>query len=337
MNNTFEIRNIPFVFPTRQASYPDTSNDYAGVVLSDLYTNLSAHWMYTATVQLALNGSEPAWSKDGWSFVPTDLGSIQDSGVPHNLDNSDKVLGGARTNVSFTTPALRGRVDCTRYSAQSLMNTSIWLTKHDLTNSTIWNKSTVPDGLQGGYQLGAIYAQFPSTILPMEPNYTTESCLNCTTVFANPSAIGCCKNGSSSDWQQSVALGYWSPNLNPQIWSTNSWQRNFTAKWFTGNAVADAKMNGYEQTSFTQLLFTAPPSTVMLNCRPLVESAEADVVVNPSTGEIQSFNITSHPKELDQPFADNFLPHNETDFNRNTGYVYYNVTLRYTQASPTIK
>lgn len=312
--------------------YLDTSNDYAGVVLSDLYTNLSTRWMYTATIQLALNGSEPAWSKSGWCFVPAYFHTMQIVSLPHNLDNSDEVMRDAETNISFTAPALRGRIECTEYPVQTLMNTSIWLTERDLTNSTVWNRSTIPDGLHGGYQFGAIYQQFPSAILPVEPTSNISSCPNCTTIFANPSEIVCCKNGSSIDWDPRVAVGYWSPNTNPLTWSTKSWQQNFTAKWFTGNAVADIQKNGADRTDDINLLFTAPPSTTMLNCTPLVQSAEVDVVVNPTNGVIQTFNITSHPKELTGPFADSFPPHNETTFSRSTGYVYYNVTLRSGQA-----
>jgi hypothetical protein len=66
----------------------------------------------------------------------------------------------------------------------------------------------------------------------------------------------------------------------------------------------------------------------LMNCRPLVESANADVTVNRANGEIQTYNITSHPTELEEAFADNFLPHNGTDLVRERGMAFYNVTVR---------
>ncbi|KAJ5933438.1 hypothetical protein N7454_005767 [Penicillium verhagenii] len=45
----------------------------------------------------------------------------------------------------------------------------------------------------------------------------------------------------------------------------------------------------------------------MMNCRPIVESAEPDIIVNPSNGEIQTFSTTSQPTELTEAILDNFL------------------------------
>jgi hypothetical protein len=80
--------------------------------MAQLHRNLTAHWMYTATNQLALNGSEPAWSKDGWSFVPLDLRNVSLL-MPGKVDNKDQddIGQSSRVNVS-TTPAIRGRIEC---------------------------------------------------------------------------------------------------------------------------------------------------------------------------------------------------------------------------------
>ncbi|KAJ5289933.1 uncharacterized protein N7443_010186 [Penicillium atrosanguineum] len=342
---SIEIRDIPFVFPTEQSYYPSASNDYAAVILADLYKNLSTHWMYTATIQLALNGSQPAWSKDGWSFVPTQMTNLSTINLPNDLDASDQAVDGSQTNVSLATPAMRGRIECSEYPLDVFMNISNWLTIKDISNHTIWNTSTIPKDakgayVEGGYQLGAVApwtgTPHPSMIYPVNTSDAAlsgnGSCPGCTTVFVNPSQITCCENGSSSEWDPSVAVGYWSPNTNLESFSTRQWHRNFTAKWLYGNAVTGIKNNkntlggAYYD---VDMLFPSIPSILLLDCKPIVESAEADIIVNPANGEIQSFNITSTPKELTEAFADNFLPHNQTHFSRETGQVTYNVTVSF--------
>ncbi|KAJ5986192.1 hypothetical protein N7451_010557 [Penicillium sp. IBT 35674x] len=329
-NRTLEVRDIPLVFGTSQSYYPGSSDDYAGTVLAGLYTNLSSHWMYTAAIQLTLNGSEPSWSKDGWSFVPVKLNDLDRINLPNDLDASDETLGGPTKNISLTTPAVRGRIECAEYPAQTLTNLSVWLTSTDLSNHTIWNASTIPNDLEGGYQLGAVYSKLPSAILPITSSENISTCPNCTTVFVNPAEIVCCGNGSSSAWDPSVAVGYWSPNTDPASWTVRNWQRNFTAKWIHGNAVTGIKRNTNQNGYYdADLLFPEVPSVTMMNCRPIVESAEADIIVNPANGEVQTFSITSQPTELIEAFSDNFLPHNKTRFSRETGMFYYNVTLSY--------
>ncbi|KAJ5693135.1 hypothetical protein N7462_002558 [Penicillium macrosclerotiorum] len=318
LNNSLEIRNIPFVFPTEQSYYPDASNDYAGVILADLYKNLSTHWMYTATIQLTLNGSEPAWSKDGWNFVPVKLNPASRVALPNDLDESDEAAAGAPSNISFSTPALRGRIECSPHPSEAFQNTSHWLTPRDLSNSTKWNTSTIPHGLTSGYQLGTswIYKKNnPSVILP--PHSVRE--------HNHLSRL-------SGVWDPSVAVGYWSPNTNLSTWTTREWHRNFTAKWFYGNAVTGIKSNQFsalDPITDIDLLFPSPPSLTMLNCRPVIESASATVTVNPANGQIQSYAITKNPQERVDAFADNFLPHNGTHFNRTTGMISYNVTVSY--------
>jgi hypothetical protein len=214
------------------------------------------------------------------------------------------------------------------------MNVSHWLTPTDLSNATTWNRSTIPHGLQGGFELGTswIYRESPSVILPLSGNETIATCDGCTTVFVNPSSIACCGNSSSSAWDPSVAVGYWSPNTNLSTWTTWDWHQNFTVKWIYGNAVTGIHANpargNVNYTDSIPLLFPSPPSITLMNCRPLVESANAYVTINPANGEIQTYNITSQPTEMVEAFADNFLPHNGTRFSRETGMVYYNVTVR---------
>ncbi|KAJ5386228.1 hypothetical protein N7509_008769 [Penicillium cosmopolitanum] len=334
LDRTLELREIPFVFPATQSLYPGSLNDYTAGIIADLYSNLSTHWMYTATVQLTLNGSQPAWSKDGWSFVPVRMDSLRNAKLPNNLDESEKTVNGAQSNVSFITPAMRGRIECSQLPVQAMKNLSNWLTYRDFRNETIWNKSTIPDDLAGGFELGQTWADrgFPTAITPFTSSVNLTDCLGCTSVFANPSEIQCCGNSSSSVWDPNVVVGYWSPNANPNAWNTRLWQQNFTAKFFHGGAVTGIKSNDDLKTSYNPsvgLVFPNPPSASFLTCRPLVESATADITVNPENGIIQSFNITEPPKERQNAFSDNFLPHNKTHASSETGYMTYNVTVSY--------
>lgn len=332
LQRSLEIRDIPHVFSTSQSLYPENSNDYTATILANLYEDMSSYWMYTATIQLAMNGSEPAWSKDGWSFVPLDLGSISSNKSLSKLGASqaDDLGSASQTNVTFDTPAIRGRIECSEAPLQALANVSNWLTVTDLTNHTIWNKTTIPSGVDGGYQLGSTYqnSQYPGTITPLTSGQNWTSCPGCTSVYVNPSSIICCGNGTN-DEGGSVGVGYWSPNDNLESWTPRGWQNNFTAKWLYGDAYTDIKANE-DQTSTPDigLLFPSPPSISMLNCKPIVETADARVTVDPSTGNILSFNITSTPKTTSDAFSDNYLPHNKTEVRMREGYMFYNVTLR---------
>lgn len=301
--------------------------------------------MYTATIQLTLNGSEPAWSKDGWSFVPAMLDSIHKVDLPNNLDASDQSVDASQLNVSFTTPAIRGRIECTEYPSAVFANISNWLLPRDLSNHSYWNSSTIPQDdqgnyLEGGYQLGALASwlgrEYPTFLYPLNSSQaaleSTGDCPGCTTIFINPSEIVCCGNTTSDSRDQSVAVGYWSPNTDLKSWTVRQWNQNFTAKWFHGNAVPGISSNVRHAADWDHvdlgLLFPTLPSMSLLNCRPLVESAEADITVNAANGAIQAFSIKSEPKELIDAFSDNFLPHNKTHFDPREGYVHYNVTVR---------
>lgn len=300
--------------------------------------------MYTATIQLALNGSEPAWSKDGWSFVPSRLDNVRNVRLPTHLDSPDQSIGSSQLNVSFSTPALRGRIECSPYPSTVFKNLSNWLLPTNLSDHNYWNSSTIPRDsqgtyLQGGYLLGSVApwleTNFATFLYPLnssqEDMIPTGNCPGCTTVFANPSEIVCCTNESSNAHDPSVAVGYWSPNSDLMSWTVRNWHQNFTAKWIYGNAVTGISNNIYNATTNQvdiDMLFPTPPSLSMINCQPVIESAEAEITVNAASGQIQSFNITSEPKELPEAFSDNFLPHNKTHFSRASGFLYYNVTVR---------
>lgn len=333
LHRTLELRETPFIFKTLQSLYPHDTNDYSAYILADLYKNISSYWMYTATIELTLNGSEPAWSKHGWSFVPLDLESISAKNSLSSLGASQTDNPGltSQTNVTFDTPAIRGRMECTQPPFETLTNFSNWLTPTDLRDHSVWNVSIIPDGLQGGYRLGSTWhnRQNPGIISPLTPSQNWTECPGCTSVFVNPSSIVCCSNQTSDVRNGTVGIGYWSPNTDLTSWTPRNWQGNFTAKWFHGEAYSDVKVNSNETTiPDAGLLFPIPPSVSMLNCKPLVETANARVTVNPANGEVQSFSITDKPQLSTEAFADDYLPHNGSVVDMRHGYVHYNVSVR---------
>ncbi|PLB55395.1 hypothetical protein P170DRAFT_39733 [Aspergillus steynii IBT 23096] len=331
-----EIRRIPFLFETRQSEINHEPDEYAARIVGDLFQNLSTHWMYTASNQLILNGSQPAWSKDGWSFVPLDLSNATDSlsSVGKNASSSDlgrnlnqqSATHASPFNVSFTTPAIRGRIECSSYGANDLRNLSSWL--------SLWNPgpndTVVPEGVSG-FELGAPWGNqdSPGMIFPPEPGRNWTNCEHCTSIYVNPSQIICCGNSTSSPSDSNVAVGYWSPNLSPYTWTPRTWGHNFTAKWFTGTATPVTLTKGISD-PMDRLVFSQPPNTVVMNCMPLVESADARITVNPSTGDIQTFSILDEPETMDDAFSDNFLVHNGTHRDPDDlGYLVFNATISY--------
>ncbi|KAF5861920.1 hypothetical protein ETB97_012319 [Aspergillus alliaceus] len=326
LERSLEVRQIPHIFTAVEYTVRDASNFVASVI-GQLHGNLTSHWIYTAANQLTLNGSEPAWSKDGWSFVPVDLRNVSFS-LPGGTESNHQ--GGfsqnSRINVSFSTPAIRGRIECSPY--EGLSNLSSWLTVTDVSNSSLWTMNPSTGNIKTAYQLGVGFkynSGLPSMMFPLEPSRNFTNCERCTSIFANPSSVTCCGNGTSLEADPMAAIGYWSPNSNPASWNPRTWQRNITTKWIHGHARVAVEHDG--SSSSPHLLFTDIPSIAAMNCMPLVETASAEVTVDPTTGEVRAFSITDEPQTADNAFSDSFLAHRTS--NRVQATVTYNATISY--------
>jgi hypothetical protein len=120
------MRRIPNLVEVSTAEEPGV--EYPGAVLENAFNTPSTEWMYTAIVQLALNGSPPAWTMDDWSFVPLDISTISNGSSMQNIGHisASEQLGSASSsaNISVVTPAVRGRLECTPYNG--LSNLSAW-------------------------------------------------------------------------------------------------------------------------------------------------------------------------------------------------------------------
>lgn len=182
-----ELREIPVLFEVDEYVDPDRGNVRAAGVLSNLFTKLSTNWMYSAIIQLALNGSQPPWSLDGWSFVPLDLSSVINNGPVQNLRQESQWKNiPMETNVSVSTPALRGSIKCTPYDERKLQgNHSTWFREMNLTDAEVWDVSSNPKGLGKGYWFNAALA-----------SSGRGGNLFDTSVLSNGASVTCCANGT---------------------------------------------------------------------------------------------------------------------------------------------
>ena len=328
-------RTVPFISQGTVAASVHYQS-YQGDVLKNLYTDLQTNWLYGAAVQLSLNATEPPWSSQGWSFVPHDLssitnGSVQDFGSSPSRDGT-AVASEASINVTLSTRAVRARLECSPYEA--LKNESNWIRKQDLTNSSIWNVTANPKGIDTGYQLGCgVPNQLDdglAHVMNLFPNHTvSDPCGSVwyTGFFEDPSRLICCVNDTSSG-PGSAAIGYWSPNLAYQdvlLWSYDTYPYNFTIKWIHG---PQAQQFYQVNTSYlSYLTFSEQPVMNALNCKPVIEHADADVNVDHLTGRVQSYNITSKAVPDPHAWSDAFRTWTNSNHSPNEGLP-INVTTR---------
>ena len=128
LNRTLEIRDIPLIIPINSSTGQIDWNFYGEEFLMSLSYNVSNNWVFSATFKLALNQSqEPAWSKDGWAFAPINFNALKDLDLQHDLKESNQTDEGALANISLSTPALRGRIECNQPPASAFANLSNWL------------------------------------------------------------------------------------------------------------------------------------------------------------------------------------------------------------------
>jgi hypothetical protein len=293
--------------------------------LAKAYSNSATNWMYTGTIQLTLNGPEPAWSHEGWSFVPVDLSSLANTTSTAQTQSTGEVFDEngpigtslSASKISLTTSAIRARVEC---SPMDMTNTSSWLYTWDLTNTTERNATLNPSNLKTGYGMKEILFEGES--------YNTST-------LTHPSLVYCCGNGTETG---NSAVGYWSsnnPNSFPHIEVEGV--TNFTTKWIHGRARANYYNNSEDlNTSFSgRLVFENAPSIQAVNCKPIIETAEAAVTVNQLTGQVYSYNILGQPVAAKQAWSDPFLTRKKAedvgkpggnawdDMNVTTSYGYY--------------
>lgn len=322
LERTLEVRQAPLLHQYVGEYPPNTHNsatyghDYVKSTLEELFTNLTTNWLYSAIIQKTMNNdSEPGWSKDGWSFIPVDLSRLED------LKNMQKnTRSGADTlqayyspvNITINSPALRGRVECTPIDTS---NSSAWLEKHNYTDPQ--TNATSPVTMLS-------YSMFDGTEFP-------------TPLAPDAKYLTCCANQTDNSLinisSTSVAVGYWTGNYPfNQYRSITGTDGNFTVKWIVGQGGIGPVL------SIPNLFFPQPPRMQALNCMPVIEKSEAEVVVDKNTGLVHDYRLLKTPVSDDGAWSESFIVRNltnpngpaiQTGMNETQKGVWQNLTVRF--------
>jgi hypothetical protein len=274
--------------------------------------------MYGANIQLALNGSEPPWSSNGWSFAPVDLSAlptktIQDVGDNSPTSDESGAPLPSSTLASLDTAGIRARLECTPYD--SFDNTSTWTTKQDLTDSTYWNTSANPSSLRTGYELGTISCSTDNPNIGLGYLCGTAGGIDISTTFyAQPPQLSCCENRTNSEFGL-ASVGYWSANRNPGILFpevTTNYPFNLTVKWLHGTPQEGFVMANASSQS-RRLMWHEPPQITALNCRPIIESSNVRVTIDIASRRVQNYTLISDPVPDANAWTDLFTYHTAED------------------------
>jgi hypothetical protein len=308
LSRTLELRQIPHV---RQvpASYPAIANEvelsidsrdpegsdhlaeYVSMTLKDQFADLPTNWMYSAFIEASLDGAVPSWSRDDWSFVPLNISSTA-NGQPKLTTYQSNAGGVVRldspVNVTVQTSALRARVECT--PSDDIIAEVEWLVQLNMTRF---------HGLGRNITTAYSLAKFLDT-----SQYST-------TMIPTRTPFHCCFNQTDSVKDRNhtvpIAIGYWTTNKKLLPEDKWNWTGNFTAKWVHG-------MAGYsELAALDGTFFTQPPKQQFLNCMPVIESTEAEVIVEESSGRVISYEILKAPEPVSVAWSDTFVIRNISD------------------------
>lgn len=317
LERSLEVRRDPLV-ATTSLQYGEGIEDYmfydgnpaaeVATMMAESLIDLKDNWLYTALLQAALQGPEPPWSSDGWSFAPLDLsGLTRDLSTSRTADllGNDAAKLIQTANLTVKTSAVRGRVQC---SVIDDFLPAMWLATEGG-----WRNLTASDRLYYP-QITLEFENATSQITPMAA--TPECCYN----QSDPSV-------STQSLNMITTLGYWTENRD----SINVTTKDFTAKWVRGKAgfreVGNLAQN-------PRMVFKEPPAIQVLNCIPTFETADAEVTVDLSTGTVQKFDILGDPAPDAVAWSDNFQLrrsnessyqfHNSTELRR----FYHNITTR---------
>lgn len=176
-------------YTRRSSTKPPTMHHDSPLPQKSGSSSLTAFRLYGATLQLAYNASEPAWSKDGWSFMPLDIRNVQNTSsfaqdmTLDSVQDQELSLDAALVNVTVPTVATRARLECSPF--KGISNLSAWVTEVHLTNSTRCECSQFSLHLsQGGWSSdpweGPAFPSFPVRYLPSSSRTQCSCSSECT-------------------------------------------------------------------------------------------------------------------------------------------------------------
>lgn len=318
LSRQYELRTTPNLFLT---SVDDSKNNtvlYS--IIEGILGNGPNCWLHGALIELAYNGSHSMWTSNDWAFAPVDITNVSVPVIQNTGSNTSVILSehseklGASTNVTVDTPALRGRIECTPVD---LSNTSNWLSTLNFSDTSEWNASSTPPGLELGYSLGASkdlrFGGFMSLGEEGSPAYTT--------FFADSDHLGCCTNVTNGIPGR-AAIGYWSP-ITSGMSIDDTQERNFTIKWIVGKPLDSPQDSLYRTLkNYTApnvyyvrdeyFVWEEPPQMTALNCMPIFESSDAKVTVDLADAYVQKYSLNSAPVIATAAWSDDWFLHNRT-------------------------
>jgi hypothetical protein len=299
LNRSLELRQTPHL-RLQSENYPPSFEgsrnaygfSYVADTLEELFTNLTTNWMYSAVIEATLDGSEPPWSKDGWSFVPVDLSPLEDlKETYHNNAETDAIFTKySAVNITMSTPAIRARLECT--PSDDVTDTTWWLSPYNYTDFRTNESKTVNNAKYiWSFELPTI-------------NYSTP-------LAPDAQIVQCCFNQTDptriKEWSMPLALGYWTTNYGRRYGeqSVTGDNGNFTVKWLYG----EGGFPEYTGGSLPPIMFPSIPKLQSLNCMPIMETSEAKVTVDKQTRLVQSYKILTDPIADESAWSDSFVFH----------------------------
>jgi hypothetical protein len=320
LNRSLETRQVPMI---SEVNYEDALMKNPAILMLDkLYVKPSKNWLYGAGIQQSFNGSQLPWTLDGWNFLPVDLSKVLShpaKQTPATGSTDDTAVFSA--NVSMKIPAIKARLDCTEID--EVANVSSWIDFED-----IYNQSTsfTSDSF------GQVNASGKVELYSL-PDYMFAGSDSHTTTLSTYKSVGCCQNGTIADPQRSI-LGYWSPILPPNHqtkdgsypYDTLSWPLPLVSKWIVGKPII--LKNTRKQ---NMMYFKEMPRIQAAQCKPVIETAEASVIVDKSTGQVHTYQIDATTSTANAAWSDVFTRHDDPSMhhNRNSSVPSQNVTASF--------
>ncbi|KAF3042745.1 hypothetical protein E8E12_009756 [Didymella heteroderae] len=255
-------------------------------------------WLYNALDDITLQTPALPWTRDDWVFTPVNVTNWDDRSVlyvasqPQSEPRNDVASFASSFNVSLTTSAIRGRLEC---EAVTLSATE-WLDDVDTAYPNRFDKAAA----------GHVLAMAIST----NDGFTAP-------VFSAPRRLACCTNGTEQSKQSVVA--YWSSNntvyderpaisvdpSEPEDTRVSSgWTKDFAVKWIVGSAasttVPGSEPNFISNTIGTAnesvLYFTDEPQMSILKCNPIIERVNASITFARDTSQILKYELLEDPQ-----------------------------------------
>ena len=290
---TLVTRQEPFEFSIGVGKRPFYLTD-------SLLKTSESDWLYNALDDITLNTPVRPWTSDEWVFTPVNITNQDDPSVLYVASASQSEARNVAAsitssfNVSLTTSALRGRLEC---EAITVSGTD-WL-------------DNVQDVYPNRFDQSVTGHVLPVT-LAMEEGFAAPT-------FSAPRRLACCTNGTENGGQSIVA--YWSSNTSvydeqpsisldpnqPEDFKVSSgWTKDFAIKWIVGST-ASTLIPGTQENFIsntigtvneTALYFTQEPQLSILKCNPIIEQAKATITFARDTSQILSYELLEPPQPV---------------------------------------